>query len=108
MRLTELYWCVKPNFFTKSWKMLTALRPRVTWLSIQSRWTSHAEGVATGFGAGGQGGGFWSGFISGSAAFSAEFRWPPGGFCLPLDAPDRFAIHPEHPLNLALAFARLQ
>ena len=60
--------------------MLMALRPSVTWLSIQSRWISHAEGVATGFGAGGRG----------------------GGFCLSFDPADCLAIHREHPRYLAL------
>ena len=51
--------------------MLMALRPSATWLSIHSRWISHAEGVATGFGAGGRGGGFCSSSAV-SAAFSAQ------------------------------------
>jgi hypothetical protein len=32
----------------------------------------------------------------------------PGGFCLPRNAADRLAIHTDYPLNLALAFARIQ
>src|SRR6266404_233086 len=66
--------------------MLMALRPSATWLSIQSRWISHAEGVATGFRAGGH----------------------PGGFCFSGDTSDRLAIHAEHPLDLALGLARIQ
>jgi hypothetical protein len=43
--------------------MLIALRPRVTWRSIHSRWILNAETVTTGFGSSGRGGGFcpWPG-----------------------------------------------
>ena len=32
----------------------------------------------------------------------------PGGFCFLRDPADCLAVHPDHPCNLALRFARLQ
>ena len=61
--------------------MLMALRPSATWPSIHSRWISHAEGVATGFGAGGRGGGFCPTSVV-STDFSAQ---------IPVATPGEFA-----------------